>query len=179
MKREDELDGKPAGIVSNWLHRHAEVGTVLEVTAPAGTFTLDTDSDLPLALISGGVGLTPMVAMLEYVLLNQPERKVTFIHAAKCGSQHAMKLHIDELASKHPQLSTYVIYEQPETEDTCHQTGYIDLEFLRKTVDPKADFYFCGPVPFMRAVNGHLKAMEVPADRIHYEFFGPAGTLES
>lgn len=179
VKREDELDGKPAGIVSNWLHRHAEVGTVLEVTAPAGTFTLDTDSDLPLALISGGVGLTPMVAMLESVLLNQPERKVTFIHAAKCGSQHAMKLHIDELASKHPQLSTYVIYEQPETEDTCHQTGYIDLEFLRKTVDPKADFYFCGPVPFMRAVNGHLKAMEVPADRIHYEFFGPAGTLES
>ena len=67
VKREDELEGKPAGVVSTWSHHHAEVGTVLEVTAPAGSFTLDTDSDLPLVLISGGVGLTPMVAMLETV----------------------------------------------------------------------------------------------------------------
>ena len=158
-------------------HHHAEVGTVLEVTAPAGSFTLDTDSDLPLVLISGGVGLTPMVAMLETVLLEQHNRNVTFIHAAKCG-EHAMKAHIDALASKYPRLTSYVIYEQPESEDQCHQAGYIDLDFLRKTVDAKADFYFCGPVPFMRAVNSHLKSMEVPSDRIHYEFFGPAGTLE-
>ena len=125
VKREDAVDGKPAGVVSTWLHNHAEVGTALEVTAPAGSFTLDMDSEQPLVLISGGVGLTPMVSMLESVLIHQPNRKVTFIHAARCGSQHAMKHDIVELASKHPQLNSYVIYEIPGEGDQCHKTGYV------------------------------------------------------
>ncbi|MGG3282577.1 NO-inducible flavohemoprotein [Paenibacillus solani] len=179
VKREDAVDRKPAGVVSTWLHNVAEVGTALEVTAPAGSFTLDMDSEQPLVLISGGVGLTPMVSMLESVLIHQPNRKVTFIHAARCGSQHAMKQDILELASKHPQLSSYIIYEIPEEGDQCHKSGYIDLEFLQQTVDPNSDFYFCGPVPFMLAVNQQLKSMEVPSERVHYEFFGPAGTLDS
>lgn len=178
VKREDGVNGEGAGIVSTWLHRQAEEGTVIEVSAPAGSFTLNTDTELPLVLISGGVGLTPLLSMLETVLTRQPSRQVVYIHAAKCGSQQAMREHIHELTAKHPQLSSYIIYESPEQEDQCHKTGYIDLEFLQKTTDPGSDFYFCGPVPFMRAVYSHLKAMGVPAERTHYEFFGPAGAIE-
>ncbi|MUG64848.1 NO-inducible flavohemoprotein [Paenibacillus campinasensis] len=178
VKREDGVNGEGAGVVSTWLHRQAEEGTVVEVSAPAGSFTLNSDSELPLVLISGGVGLTPLVSMLETALTKQPSRPVVYIHAAKCGSQHAMRDHIEQLTVQHPQLRSYVIYESPEQEDQCHKTGYIDLELLQETTDPGSDFYFCGPVPFMRAVYSHLKAMGVPADRAHYEFFGPAGTIE-
>lgn len=179
VKREDAGEDKPAGIVSTWLHREAEVGTVLEVSAPAGSFTLDQTTDRPLALISGGVGLTPMVSMLETVLSRQPDRSVTFIHAAIDGSHHAMKEHIEQLAASHPQLTSYVVYECPRDGEVCHKDGYIDLAFLRDKVDPQSDFYFCGPQPFMASVNRDLKALGVPDERLHYEFFGPAGSLEA
>ena len=179
VKREDAAEGKPAGVVSTWLHSHADVGTVLEASAPAGSFTLDQTDEQPLVLISGGVGLTPMISMLEAVLTYQPQRPVTYIHAAVDGSYHAMKGHVQELASVHKQLSSYVIYECPRDGEECHKNGYIDLSFLRDKVDPLSDCYFCGPQPFMSAVYRNLKALGLPDERIHYEFFGPAGSLEA
>lgn len=177
VKREDATDSKPEGVVSTWLHRHAEVGTVVELSAPAGSFTLDQKNELPLVLISGGVGLTPMISMLETVLVNQPERPVTYIHAAIDGSYHAMKEQVEQLASEHKQLRTYIVYECPREGEVCHKEGYIDQAFLADKVDPKADCYFCGPQPFMASVNQNLKALGVPDENIHYEFFGPAASL--
>ncbi|MFC7681866.1 NO-inducible flavohemoprotein [Paenibacillus sp. GCM10028914] len=179
VKREDLAENKPAGIVSTWLHNHAEVGTVLELTAPAGTFTLDQENEKPLVLISGGVGLTPMISMLESVLSSQPQRPVTYIHAAIDGSYHAMKEHVEQLASDHKQLNSYVVYECPQEGEACHKQGYIDLSFLRDKVDPQSDCYFCGPQPFMSAVYKDLKALGLSDEQIHYEFFGPAGSLEA
>lgn len=179
VKREDATDSKPAGVVSTWLHRNAEVGTVVELSAPAGSFTLDQKNEQPLVLISGGVGLTPMISMLETVLVNQPERPVTYIHAAIDGSYHAMKEEVEELASKHKQLRTYIVYECPREGEICHKQGYIDQTFLADKVDPMADCYFCGPQPFMASVNQTLKALGVPDDHIHFEFFGPASSLEA
>ncbi|UNK20334.1 NO-inducible flavohemoprotein [Paenibacillus sp. N3/727] len=179
VKREDAADDKPAGIVSSWLHSHAEPGTVVELSAPAGSFTLDQTDEHPLVLISGGVGLTPMVSMLEAALSTQPQRPVTYIHSAIDGSHHAMKEHIEKLASTHKQLNSYVIYERPLEGESCHKTGYIDLSFLRDTVDPMSDCYFCGPLPFMSSVQRDLKALGLPDERIHYEFFGPAASLEA
>lgn len=178
VRREDAAPGKPAGIVSNYLHEHAQEGTVLEISAPAGTFTLDQTQDIPVVLISGGVGLTPMVSMLETLLKEQPARKVTYVHAAINGSHHAMKEHIADLEGAHPQMSSYLCYETPLEGDSCHKTGYIDAAWLQQIVDPNADFYFCGPVPFMRTVYSALKELGIPAERIHYEFFGPAGQLD-
>lgn len=179
VKREDAAENKPAGIVSSWLHTHAEPGTSVELSAPAGSFTLDQTSERPLVLISGGVGLTPMVSMLEATLAAQPERSVTYIHAAIDGDHHAMKEYIEALAAAHKQLKSYIIYERPEEGDVCDKTGYIDLAFLQAIVDPKSDCYFCGPVPFMSSVQRHLKALGLPSERTHYEFFGPMGSLEA
>ncbi|WP_054956609.1 NO-inducible flavohemoprotein [Paenibacillus dakarensis] len=177
VKREDAGAEKPAGIVSSWLHRHAEVGTVVELSAPAGSFTLDQESEKPLVLISGGVGLTPMISMLETVLVNQPERPVTFIHAAIDGSYHAMKEHVEKLAADHKQLKSYVVYECPQEEEACHKQGYIDISFLRDKMDSSSDCYFCGPQAFMSSIFKDLKELGVQEEQIHYEFFGPAGTL--
>lgn len=177
VKREDEAADKPAGVVSTYLHDIAQVGSILEVSAPAGDFTLDQSQDIPVVLISGGVGLTPMVSMLETLTAEQPQRKVTYIHAALNRQLHAMKGTVAELNQSHQQMKSYVCYERPEAGDVCDKSGYIDLPWLQAIADPNADFYFCGPTPFMRAIYKALHEWKIPEERIHFEFFGPAGSL--
>jgi nitric oxide dioxygenase len=178
VKREGEGIDKPAGIVSTYLHDVVQVGSILEVGSPAGDFVLDQSSDTPVVLISGGVGLTPMVSMLETLIAAQPDREVTYIHAAINGSLHAMKDKVADLAKSHPALRSFVCYESPGEGDQCNKSGYIDLSWLQEVAVVDSEFYFCGPTPFMKAIYKVLKEWQVPDERIHFEFFGPAGSLE-
>ncbi|GAB7388133.1 NO-inducible flavohemoprotein [Bacillaceae bacterium] len=183
VKREDGDEMKPAGIVSNYLHQQVEEGNILRISAPAGDFTLDLDKTLPVVLISGGVGLTPLMSMLNTLVEQQPEREVTFIHAAINGNVHAMREHVSRLAAEHSQVRSFVCYEKPTPQDRIAKNfdkeGFIDLPWLQSILpDKQADFYFCGPVPFMKAIYRALKSWGVPKEFIHYEFFGPTGTLD-
>ncbi|NWL87451.1 MULTISPECIES: NO-inducible flavohemoprotein [unclassified Paenibacillus] len=180
VKREEAIADKPAGIVSTYLHDAVQERDILELSAPAGEFTLELEpsSQHPVVLISGGVGLTPMVSMLETLLEQNPAHDVVYIHAARNGSQHAMRAHIHQLTEAHPSLRSYVVYEAPAAGESCDKNGYIDLPWLQTVADSNADFYFCGPTPFMQAVNRALKQWGVPAERIHFEFFGPADSLD-
>ncbi|USB34634.1 NO-inducible flavohemoprotein [Paenibacillus sp. YPG26] len=177
VKREDAEADKPAGVVSTYLHDSVTEGTVLDLSAPAGVFILDETKDNPVVLLSGGVGLTPMVSMLETLLKNSPHRDIVYIHAARSGSHHAMKDHITDLTREHANLQSFLIYESPAQDEVCDKTGYLDLAWLQQVTDPNSDFYFCGPVPFMRAVNEALKTWGIPSERTHFEFFGPADHL--
>lgn len=182
VKRENTLPDRPSGIVSVYLHEQLQQGETLWLSAPAGDFTLDAEDNRPLVLLSGGVGITPMLSMLQSALKRQPSRPVTFIHAALNGEAHAMKKEVAALAADHPNLSVYYVYGKPASRDreqhAFHKEGYIDLEWLQSVVPTKdARFYFCGPVPFMKAVNGMLAAWGVAAADISYEFFGPSGSL--
>ncbi|WP_256759375.1 NO-inducible flavohemoprotein [Cohnella sp. WQ 127256] len=186
VKREDTSPEKPSGKVSVYLHEHMNENGVLWISAPAGSFVLNKQDHRPVVLISGGVGLTPMISMLNTLVEANPNssRQVTFIHAAQCGNFHAMKEHVEELASNQQQVQAYWCYERPTTADEStqayHKKGYIDLSWLQSVVPTSnASFYFCGPVPFMKAVYGLLKEWGIPAQDIHYEFFGPAGSLEA
>jgi nitric oxide dioxygenase len=183
VKREDAVAGRPAGQVSTYLHNHIDVGATLWLSAPAGDFTLNTADERPVVLLSGGVGLTPMLSMLNTLVDRYPERPVTFIHAAQNGAVHAMRQQVSLLAGKHPQLSVYYCYEKPTESDRkqqlFHKEGYIDLPWLQSVIAEKnASFYFCGPTPFMAAINHSLRQFGVPDSDIHYEFFGPAASLE-
>lgn len=184
VKREDALHGKPAGKVSVDLHQRLQEGDALCLSAPAGDFTLDRSDKRPVVFISGGVGLTPLVSMLNTLAETDPHRQITFIHAARNGDVHAMKEEVEQLAFRHPQISVYWSYEKPTDRDRAqkafHKEGYIDLNWLQQVVPTKdASFYFCGPIPFMKALNGMLKDWGIPAADIHYEFFGPSGSLEA
>ncbi len=184
VKREEASESGPAGHVSNYLHQSVEEGGLLRISAPAGDFVLDQQDDRPVVLISGGVGLTPMLSMVNTLVDKYPNRQVTFIHAAQHGGVHAMKEPMEQLAMANPQVSVYWCYNKPSAEDKAnqayHKEGYLDLAWLQTIIPSKdAGFYFCGPVPFMRAVNGLLKEWEIPQSDIRYEFFGPAGSLES
>jgi nitric oxide dioxygenase len=173
---------QPDGIVSNYLHNQVEEGAILEVSAPAGDFVLDTNRNTPVVLLSGGVGLTPMVSMLKTIVDVQPERQVTFIHAAVNGRVHALREEVESI-SAHDHVQTYVFYETPTEDDRNNNRfnveGYVTKQWLEKNVDVKeGDFYFCGPIPFMKAINRALKDLGVSDDRIHFEFFGPKDSLE-
>ncbi|GGD59745.1 NO-inducible flavohemoprotein [Paenibacillus nasutitermitis] len=182
VKREEGIKNNPDGQVSLYLHNQVEQGDVLWLSAPAGEFTVNLSDKRPVVLISGGVGLTPMVSMLHTLAEMNPDRQVTFIHAAQNGHVHALREQVEELALLHSQVSIYWCYEKPTEQDRAlkafHKEGYIDLPWLQQVVPTKeASFYFCGPIPFMKAVNSALQKWEVPEADIHFEFFGPSSSL--
>ncbi|WP_019378899.1 NO-inducible flavohemoprotein [Virgibacillus halodenitrificans] len=175
VKREDSIGDLPAGVVSTYLHEQVEEGSILPISAPSGDFYLEKNDTRPLILMSGGVGLTPMVSMLETVIKEQPDRKVVFIHAAQSSKVHAMKDRITEISKQHINVESYIVYDKPCEGDACDKVGYIDAEWLKEILPTNdAAFYFCGPKGFMRAAYQNLKKYQVEDQDIHFEIFGPA-----
>jgi len=171
VKRED------GGLVSNFLHDQVNVGDSIDLFPPAGDFVL-ADSDKPLVLISGGVGITPTLAMLTAAL--KGNRPVHFIHAARHAGVHAFREHIDALAAKHPQLRRFYCYEKADAQSPQPDaTGYLNPQHLAKWLPETRDVeaYFLGPTPFMKAIKSHLGELGVPSAQTFYEFFGPAEAL--
>jgi nitric oxide dioxygenase len=182
VKREDAREDLPAGIVSSWLHNQVKEGDILEISPPTGDFFLDEEKDTPVVLISGGVGLTPLVSMLNTLTEKGSKRDITYIHAAINGRVHAMKDHLRRVADTYDHVRYFVCYEKPSEEDRQAQNfdkeGFIDRTWLEEIITHKdADFYFCGPVPFMKTVKSALKEMGISDERIHYEFFGSAMSI--
>ncbi|HCJ28215.1 MAG TPA: NO-inducible flavohemoprotein [Pseudomonas sp.] len=168
---------EPGGVASNALHQIKE-GQSLELFAPAGEFTLQ-PSDKPLALISGGVGITPTLAMLEEAITTN--RPVHFIHCARNADAHAFRLTIDTLAERHGQLKRFYCYDEHEGDDRQPDAiGLLTEERLDAWLpaDRDLDAYFLGPKPFMAAIRRQLRALGVPEQQTRYEFFGPASALE-
>ncbi|CAI8726547.1 NO-inducible flavohemoprotein [Pseudomonas sp. IT-P176] len=166
------------GRASNYLHDQFQVGARIELFPPAGDFTL-TASDKPLVLISGGVGITPTLAMLEAALAT--ERPVHFIHCARNGGVHAFRDWIDGLAARHPQLKRFYCYAEDDgISPAADQVGLLSQEQLGNWLPEQRDLdaYFLGPKGFMAAIKRHLKALGVPESQSRYEFFGPAAALE-
>jgi len=169
---------EPNGKVSGHLHEHVKEDDTLELFAPAGDFKLE-PADRPLVLISGGVGITPTLAMLQAAI--GTGRPVHFIHSARHGGVHAFRDTIDELATQHPHLKHFYCYEQRRDEDPdAHGIGLLDENLLDQWLPPTRDIdvYFLGPLPFMKAVKKHLKTLGVPESQSRYEFFGPATALD-
>ncbi|MDH1308360.1 NO-inducible flavohemoprotein [Pseudomonas fulva] len=167
-----ESDGK----VSNYLHDHLRVGDTLELFPPAGDFTLAA-SDRPLVLISGGVGITPTLAMLEAAL--PTGRPVHFIHCARNGQVHAFREWLDTQAAQHPQLKRFYCYAEADEAAHADAVGLLDQHLLGEWLprERDVDAYFLGPKPFMAAVKCQLLALGVPEQQTRYEFFGPAAAL--
>ena len=172
VKREE------GGLVSTYLHDGVNVGDVLDVFPPAGEFTLR-DGTAPVMLISGGVGITPTLAMAEAALAEG--REVRFLHYARNGDAHAFGSAIDHWASNYPKFRAFVAYEQGavvegEWPTALGRPAVAHLEDWLPT-DHDCDAYLLGPKPFMAFVRKNLAQLGLPESRIHYEFFGPAEAL--
>ncbi|MDX9842918.1 MAG: NO-inducible flavohemoprotein [Aquabacterium sp.] len=180
VKREAEQDGSPAGMVSNLLHDQIQVGDVIELAPPMGEFVLHEDRDTPVVLLSAGVGITPMLAMLDHLIYQGSQREIHFLHACRHGGVHAFREHVANLTAEHPRLRSVVHYEFPRAQDRMgqdfHHEGRIDKAALSRAALPAdADCYLCGPEPFMQAQRAHLLELGVAAERIHVEAFGTGG----
>lgn len=171
----------PDGLSSCWLHDEIEPGAVVEIDLPRGAFKLDSASARPVVLLSGGVGLTPTVSMLD-VLARDTNRPVWFIHACDSAAVHALRDEVDHLVALRPGITVHYCYRFAEGADLkvarCHSTGFLTRATLQSLLPlDDYDIYMCGPPPFMQALYGILTGLGVRKERIAYEFFGPASLL--
>jgi len=186
VKRESARDARsPEGFVSNFLHEGVQVGHTLEVGPPCGEFFLDLNEQhrRPLMLLSAGVGITPILSMLQAVLEKNPDRRVFFVHGALNGRAHSFRQTVRALAATHPNLSVHYRYSAPEDADRAQglfdSEGLVDAALIESLVpEHDADYYFCGPKPFMVNIYQQLMKWGVPAVQVHLEFFGPRQELE-
>ena len=182
VKREDGREDAAPGHVSNLLHAGVEEGTIVHVSAPMGDFTLDRKKTTPVVLMSGGVGVTPMTSMLSTLLADGSERSVTFVHACRNGRVHAFREWLDDTAASHANVKRVVFYEAVDASDR-HGIDYdfegrLDVtKIADRVIALDADYYICGPVPFMRAQRDALVALGVEPTHIHTEVFG-SGAVE-
>lgn len=167
------------GLSSNHFHDHVRVGDVLWVKAPSGHFFIDPDSAVPAVLIGGGIGITPMMSMLRWCILNQPQRPVHLFYGLRNSDEHAFKAKLEEMAATHPALKLHVVYSRPATADVLgrdyQHAGHVDVELLRKALPHgRHQFYVCGPPAMMQTLVPALAGWGVPVADIHYEAVGPA-----
>ncbi|MER6472239.1 globin domain-containing protein [Streptomyces collinus] len=168
VKRVTGAGAGPDGEVSGHLHAHVREGDVLQLSAPYGDLVLE-DTEAPLLLASAGIGVTPMIAMLEQLALTGHRAPVTVVHADRSPAAHALRADHEAYTAKLPEGRSVFFYEQDA--EGAGRAGLVDLADV--DVPAGAHAYLCGPLPFMRAVRTQLIDKGVAPADIHYEVFGP------
>ncbi len=175
----------PKGFVSNLLHDTLEVGGVVELAPPCGEFFLDdsVEPSRPLVLLAGGIGITPLLSILKASLERTPDRKIVLVHGALNEKVQPFAEKLKGFADKHKNLSVHFVYSEPAPAGVTRLEhalqGMIDAVLLDKVLPSRdADYYFCGPKPFMVSIYHQLLAWGIPASQTHFEFFGPRQDIE-
>ena len=152
---------------------------------PCGHFTLEKHGNSPLVLVAAGVGVTPIMSILDhygekYKKGEKLDQKIICIQSKKSPARHLMKDHIDELVGA-GLTESHVFYTRDSgktanLKNTKIHHGRMTLESIRPItagVLNTAEFYFCGPELFMDNFSLILDGLNVPQSRRHYEYFGP------
>jgi ferredoxin-NADP reductase/MOSC domain-containing protein YiiM len=169
------------GVGSSFIHSQVHAGDVLEVSAPRGTFTLRA-GDEPVVLLSAGIGATPVLAMLHALASTSSSREVWWLYGARNRNEHPFAAEsrglLEQLAHSHG----HVAYSKPGSDDQLvrdyDSSGHLTVPLLEKLgVPQKADFYLCGPTPFLSTFKTALPEWGVDSSRIHSEVFGPEQSI--
>lgn len=175
----------PNGYVSNMLHDLVDTGAMIELAPPCGEFFLKTETppERPLVLIAGGVGITPLLSILQTALETTPGRNISFIHACLHEGVQPFGKVLDDLAAAHKNLTVHTRYSEPAPEGVnrtaAASEGFVDGALIESLISGRdADYYFCGPKPFMIAIYNQLVMWDIPEAQINFEFFGPREDLK-
>jgi ferredoxin-NADP reductase len=179
VKKELGTDRSPPGLGSSYFHEQVRVGTRLWMSAPRGEFHLDPGEAGPVALISAGVGMTPMISMLEAIVASDVERPVWFIHGARNGREHAMGALVRRLAREHPNVHAHVCYSRPTDSDRQGRdydtVGRVDGALLQRLLPHQdLEICLCGPDQFVDGLRDALLDWGVDTQRVRCEHFGAA-----
>jgi ferredoxin-NADP reductase len=178
LSRNGACDPRPTGLVSHYLCESLRLGQRLDVKAPAGSFHLNLSDRRPAVLVAGGIGVTPMIAMVNVIAESRIPRQVYLFYSVRNGRQHPFKDHLNGVARRHPNIRVITCYSQPDADDRpgldylVH--GRVTADLIRSHVHANLPFYLCGPPEFMRELYEGLKAWGVADSDLHMEAFGPA-----
>ena len=167
---------EPHGQASGYLHTHVRPGDLIDVAAPRGTFVLR-PGPAPVLLLSGGVGATPVLAMLHALAGEKSVREVWWVQAARNGAERPFATEVRKLLAGLPSARSYVAFSRPGPEDRAGR-DYDGAGRLSSTVlgglglPGGVEAYLCGPSSFLSDVGAALVEIGVPAARIHTEIFG-------
>jgi uncharacterized protein len=169
----------PPGRGSGYFHDNVRVGDVLHVRAPAGTFFIDPADTRPLALIGAGIGITPLVSMLDAVIHAGRRREVYVLVGFHNSREQPFKEYLQRLTEEHPYVRLHVSYSAPLAEDVLYRDynhrGRMTIERVREILPSNNfRFYVCGPGQMMESLVPALWAWGVPEEHVYYEAFGPA-----
>ncbi|MGP5338871.1 globin domain-containing protein [Psychrobacter maritimus] len=161
------------GLVSNYLHDHLDVGDTILLSAPAGDFELNQElvqqNEIPLVLVSAGVGVTPILSMLEAQVAANPLRPIIWVYACQNKKHHAFDSKVNELLAAAENVEKHIFY---------FESGQILDEAWLATLPKPADIYVCGSMMFMESIIDGLMTLDHGVDSVHYEPFGPKMSLE-
>jgi ferredoxin-NADP reductase len=171
--------GYPAGVGSSFFCDNVKVGDILDVKAPNGHFYLDAEKERPVVLISGGVGVTPMVSMANALLEAGSKREIWFFHGARNNADHMFKDYMTALAAEHKSVRMHVCYSKPQASDVkgrdYQHEGRVTVELFKQLLPSNNfEYFLCGPGAFMESITDDLRKWGVPDDWVHFEAFGPA-----
>jgi len=165
------------GAASTYMHTQVRRGDILEVSAPRGSFTLET-GDGPVVLLSAGVGATPVLAMLHALAAASSRREVWWLYGARNREDHPFFQESRSLLQALPHCRSHICYSRPGPEDRLgadfDAPGHLDIAALQQLGVPRdADFYLCGPPKFLQDFRTGLVAWGAGPSRVHSEVFGP------
>ena len=177
-------EGTPAGLSSSFFHDRLFEGDIVDVLMPAGEFYLNPDSERPVVLIGGGVGLTPVVSMLNHIVRSGSQREVWFFYGVRNRGEHAMQDHLAQIAAENANVHLVICYSEPsetcvEGRDYTHK-GWVSVDLMKELLPANNyEFYICGPPPMMQAITANLEDWGVPSEDINFEAFGPASVKKT
>jgi ferredoxin-NADP reductase/MOSC domain-containing protein YiiM len=169
------------GLASNYLRTRITPGSVLEVSAPRGSFTLRSGSE-PVVLLSAGVGATPVLAMLHALAAGKSSNPVWWLYGARNREEHPFREESRALVKTLKYGHSYVQYSRPGPSDQqgvdFDAAGRLTVSAFDKIGIPvESQFYLCGPSAFLRELTAGLSAWGVAADHIHTEIFGALDSI--
>ena len=169
------------GVASTYVHKYVKVGDVLDVSAPRGSFTLQS-GDRPIVLLSAGVGATPVLSMLHALAAEKSTRQVWWLFGARNRFDHPFAQESRDLVQLLPHCRSRILYSRPGSDDRLgfdfDATGRLAVSVLDELgVSRDAAFYLCGPTAFLDDLSAGLAAWGVAANRVHKEIFGPGKSM--
>jgi nitric oxide dioxygenase len=174
VKRETSALVDMNGMISNHIHNTLFEGDLIDVSSPSGTFVL-TDSTNPIVFVSGGIGQTPLVSMIERLIEKGDKREIVWIHGCRGVDVHAFKSQHDTWKDTGLNISKHIFYNKLDDFDLDkgYQEGWVDLSKVPGSVIADADYYLCGPKVFIEKHYNDLLTFGVKKSSIFYEEFGP------